>query len=65
MSNTVTSKAELDEIFGQPIAVAITKEIDCITAPSLKNRRLWSSPCQARKGSTVRLAVILPVSTRA
>jgi len=33
MSNTVTSKAELDKIFGQPIAVAITKEIDRITAP--------------------------------
>lgn len=32
MSNTVTTEAELDEIYGQPVAVAITKEIDHISA---------------------------------
>jgi hypothetical protein len=41
MSNTVRSKAELDEFYGQPIAVAINNEIDYITAHSLRNRRLW------------------------
>ena len=32
MSNTITSEAELDEIYGQPVAVAVTKEIDHISA---------------------------------
>ena len=32
MSNTITSEAELDEIYGQPVAVTITKEIDHISA---------------------------------
>jgi PPOX class probable FMN-dependent enzyme len=32
MSNTITSEAELDEIYGQPVAVAVTKEINHISA---------------------------------